>query len=327
MAFRWAIIGSGGITHKFAGAVKGTEDAELYGVLSRDMGRAQAFCEKHGARNPFDSLETMLGDGQIDAVYVASPHRFHHEQALVCLKAGKAVLCEKPLTVNAQQASELIETARAGNVFLMEAMWARFLPIYEQIHAWLDGGQLGEVKWVSSTFGMPAYYRLDPSHRLLNPDLAGGAILDMGIYPIAVTQDVYRRDPVELRAVGHVVEKGVDLFAGATLDYGDGRAAQFMCTLLTGAVNKMFIHGQDGHIEIEAPFFGSTKATLHLRHESHTVTRPFRINGFEYQIEHAMACIREGRTESDRMSHSQTLASARVIDTIRQQIGARYDFE
>jgi len=327
MPFRWGIGGSGGIANKFADAVRGVEGADISGVLSRDRDRAQAFCDQHGAGQPVDSLEALAEKGRVDAVYVASPHRFHHEQALACLRAGTPVLCEKPLCVNAKQTAELIEVSRAGGVFLMEAMWSRFLPIFEQVHAWLDEGRLGEVKWVQSTFGMPAFYRVAPTHRLVNPDLAGGAILDMGIYPIAVTQDIYGGDPQTVQAVGQVTDRGVDLFSGATLDYGEGRAAQFMCTLLSTSLNKMFIHGREGRIEIEPAFFASTQASLHLKHDVHTVTRPFRVNGFEYQIEESMACIGRGEAESARMPHAQTLANARVIDTIRGQIGARYDFE
>lgn len=209
----------------------------------------------------------------------------------------------------------------------MEAMWSRFLPAFEQVRTWLDEGHIGTPRLVLPSFSMPLYGKVDPSHRMVNPELAGGAILDMGIYPIAVTQHMYQTDPIQIQALGEVTDKGVDLFAGATMDYGDGRAAQFMSSLYSSAPGAMFIHGQSGHIHIPGPFFASNKATLHTKHQELTVTRPFRINGFEYQIEEAINCVRAGSIESERMPHAQTLANAKAIDTIREQIGARYDFE
>ncbi|MEX2388396.1 MAG: Gfo/Idh/MocA family oxidoreductase [Phycisphaeraceae bacterium] len=327
MTFRWAIIGPGGIGHKFAGALRAMDDAQLHAVVSRDAGRAKAFCQKHDGHKGYDAIEPMLADPEVDAVYIATPHPFHHDQAIACLRAGRPVLCEKPLAVNGREAAAMIAASQETGVFLMEAMWARFLPIYEQVRTWLDDGRIGAAKLVTATFGLPLVGRVDPSHRMVDPQLAGGAILDMGIYPIAVTQHIYQADPVRVSALGQVTDKGVDLYSGATMDYGDGRSAQFMCTMLNAARNEMFIHGQQGTIHLKPAFFGTTQATLHSQHEELTVTRPFRINGFEYQIEEVMACIAAGRIESDRMPHAQTLSNAKVIDTIRQQIGSRYDFE
>ena len=327
MAFRWAIIGPGGIARKFAAAVQAMDEAEVYAVVSRSADRARSFCEAYEAKQAYDDVQQMVRDEHVDGVYIGTPHRFHHEQALACLRAGKAVLCEKPMTVNAEQTEALIETVRAQGVFLMEAMWTRFLPIYAQVRQWLDEDAIGPVRLVSSSFGIPAYYRMDPTHRLLDPALAGGAILDMGIYPLAVTQDIYGSDPKAVQALGQVAEGGADLFSGATLDYGSNRVAQFMCTLLSTAPNRLFVHGDKGRIELPASFFGTTRATLYTEDEERTVTRPFGINGFEYQIQEVQACVAAGRIESERMPLAQSLGSARVMDEIRRQIGARYAFE
>ena len=326
MTFRWALIGTGGIANKFVDALAKMDDTQLQAAVSRDAGRARAFCEKHGGQG-YDSVEAMLSDKQVDAVYIATPHRFHHDQALACLQAGRPVLCEKPLVVNSRQADALIEASRQHRTFLMEAMWARFLPTFQQVRTWLDEGHIGEPRLVLSTFSLPLVGKVDPSHRMVNPDLAGGAILDMGIYPIAVTQHIYQADPVRIQALGQVTDRGVDLFTGATMDYGDGRTAQFLCSMCSSAPNAMFIHGRNGRIHIPGAFFASNKATLHTKNQELTVTHPFRINGFEYQIDEVIRCVREGRIESERMPHAQTRANAKVIDTIRQQIGARYDFE
>lgn len=168
---RWGIIGPGRIAYAFADALKVVEGTELYGVASRDEERGRVFAQQYHVPQAYTSYEQMAQDPLVDAVYIATPHRFHHEQTLLCLEAGKPVLCEKSLTVNARQSQELIALAQSKNLFLMEALWTRFLPIYAQVREWLDAGLIGDVKLLSASFG----FRIprDVEDRLLNPDLAG----------------------------------------------------------------------------------------------------------------------------------------------------------
>ncbi|HET7144041.1 MAG TPA: Gfo/Idh/MocA family oxidoreductase, partial [Anaerolineales bacterium] len=188
--FRWGILGPGRIAHNFAGGLKVIDDASLYAVASSKIERAKEFADQYGGAKTYNSYEALLDDPEVDGVYVATPHRFHFENIILCLKAGKPVLCEKPLTVNAAETKKLIETAKKNKVFLMEALWTRFLPIYPVIRKWLDEKAVGDISLMVGTFGFNAPKAKDD--RWQNPELAGGTLLDMGIYPISVSQWVMR---------------------------------------------------------------------------------------------------------------------------------------
>lgn len=321
---RWGIIGPGRIAYAFADALKVVEGTELYGVASRDEERGRAFAQQYHVPQVYTSYEQMAQDPLVDAVYIATPHRFHHEQTLLCLEAGKPVLCEKSLTVNARQAQELIALAQSKNLFLMEALWTRFLPIYAQVREWLDAGLIGDVKLLNASFG----FRIprDVEDRLLNPDLAGGTLLDMGIYPIAMCQWVCG-DPAAFSVHGYLGETGVDEFAAATLQYANGVVAQFVTNFVTTTPNDFTIFGSEGHIRVHPNFWGGTKATLVTEGQELTISRPFRATGFEYQIEEAVRCIKAGFIESQGMPHAQSLANMRLMDQMRTQLGLTYAYE
>lgn len=321
---RWGIIGPGRIAHAFADALKVVEGAELYGVASRDEVRGRAFAQQYNAPQVYTSYEQLAQDPLVDAIYIATPHRFHHEQALLCLEAGKPVLCEKSLTVNARQAQELITLAQDKKLFLMEALWTRYLPIYQRVRAWLDDDVIGDIKLVRSSFGFRIPRNVED--RLLNPDLAGGALLDMGIYPIAMSQWVCG-DPVTFSVHGYLGETGVDEFVAANLQYANGSVAQFVTNFVTNTSNDLTIFGSEGHIRVHPNFWGGTKATLVTEGQELTINRPFRATGFEYQIEEAVCCIKAGFIESQVMPHAQSLANIRLIDQMRTQLGLTYVYE
>ncbi|HEY1015074.1 MAG TPA: Gfo/Idh/MocA family oxidoreductase [Herpetosiphonaceae bacterium] len=322
--FRWGIIGPGRIAHTFAKAVAVVEGATVHAVASRDAGRAREFAGQYGAPVVLDSYEALASHPEVDAVYVATPHRYHFEQTLLALDAGKPVLCEKPLTVNAVETERLIERARANKVFLMEALWSRFLPIYQDVRGWLDAGRIGELRLVSSTFGF-AMSR-DPNHRILNHELAGGGLLDLGVYCVAMSQWVRQANPVAVAAQALLGETNVDELTSATLQYADGGIAQFACTVQAPAGNELAIYGSAGSIRVPL-FWAGTQATLAAGDEELTVRRPWRATGFEYQIEEAMRCIRAGLLESPGMTHADSLANMQLMDRIRAAVGQRYSFE
>jgi predicted dehydrogenase len=193
------------------------------------------------------------------------------------------------------------------------------------IRQWLDAGRIGEVKLLTSTFGFRA--ARDPEGRLLNPNLAGGALLDLGVYNIAISQWVLGKDPISFSAQGFIGETNVDELTAVNLLYEDGSVSQFCCNMVSENINEMFIYGSEGHIRIHPKFWVTAQATLVSGGSESTETIPFRKNGFEYQIEEAISCIRDGLLESPRMSHAQTLANMQLMDGIREEIGLKYPFE
>lgn len=323
--FNWGLLGPGLIAQQFADDLKVVEGAALYAVASSSIERARAFALLNGGEKSYDSYEALVSDPQVDGVYIATPHRFHFENTMLCLKAGKPVLCEKPLTVNAAEAKILIETAQDEKVFLMEALWTRFLPIYGQIREWLDERAIGDVHLLSSTFGFSI--PKGKEQRWLNPELAGGTLLDMGVYPIATSQWVLGQMPESFGARAIVGETGVDELTSVVLKYPNEIISQFSTNFLSNNVNEFFIYGTKGTICIHANYWGASKATLSVDGRDLTVSKPPRGGGFEYQTEETMRCVRAGLLESPGMTHAQTLANMDLMDQIRAVIGVKYPFE
>ncbi len=323
--FNWGIIGPGRIAHQFADGLKVIDEAALYAVASSRIEKANAFAAQHGGEKTYDSYEALVNDPQVDAIYIATPHRFHLDRALLCLKAGKPVLCEKPLTVNAAETRQLIDAARANNVFLMEALWTRHLPIYQQIRDWLDAKSIGDLRLLVSNFGWNVPKTGDD--RWYSPELAGGTLLDMGVYPIAVSQWVMGQNPRAFSVQSVVSETDVDELTAGLLKYDNGVISQFHSSFVHDGVNDFYIYGSIGHIRIHAAYWAATQATLSANGQTTTVSRPFRGGGFEYQTEEAIRCIRAGLLESPVMSHADTLANMELMDQMRAQIGVKYPFE
>ena len=323
--FNWGLLGPGLIAQQFADDLKVVEGAALYAVGSSSLERARSFAEKNGGEKVYDSYDALVNDSQVDAVYIATPHRFHFENAMLCLEAGKPVLCEKPLTVNAAEAKILFETARKNKVFLMEALWTRYLPIFGQIRAWLNDGLIGDLHLISSTFGFSIPKGKD--QRWLNPELAGGTLLDMGVYPIATSQWIMGQMPVSFGAKAVVGETGVDELISVVLQYPNQVISQFSTNFLSNNVNDLYIYGTKGYIRIHANYWGASKATLSVDGRDLSVSMPLKAGGFEYQTEEAMRCVRAGLLESPGMTQAQTLANMELMDQIRAEIGVRYPFE
>lgn len=324
-SFGWGLLGPGRIAHRFAQALDEVEGARLQAVASRSAERADEFARRYQAPSAYDSDEALAADPSVDAVYIATPHRFHHRQARLCLEAGKPVLCEKPLTVNAAEAQDLIRLAHAKRLFLMEALWSRFLPVHRQVRRWLDEGAIGRIQLVTSTFCFQP--ERDPADRKFAHDLAGGGLLDLGVYNVSLSQWAIRDNPSSVSAVGRLGDTGVDELTAVTMVYPGDVVSQFTCSLLFEGVNDMTIYGAQGYVRLHPKFWESTGASLVVDGNERSVRLPFRRNGFEYQIEEAMRCIREGRGESDGMPLVDSLATMDTMDRIRAQIGLRYSFE
>jgi predicted dehydrogenase len=290
------------------------------------MERARRFAERFGVERCYDSYEQLAADPGIDAVYVASPHSHHHEQVLLALYAGKPVLVEKAFTQNAAQAADVIGAARGAGLLLMEAMWTRFLPHMDVVRQLIEDGVLGDIQTVISDHGQ--YFEIGPEHRLLNPDLAGGALLDLGIYPISFTSFVLGT-PDSIAAEASMTVTGVDAQVSAALRTGTAHglvsATQTAKTPTTGIVA-----GTAARVEIEGDFYQPQPVRLVSRDgEARTNERgPFvGHEGLAYEAAHFATLLREGRTESPLLPLDETLTIMRTLDEIRHQIGLVYPNE
>ncbi len=335
--FAWALVGPGAIARRFAAALEGVSGARLHAVCGRDAGRVEAFigaCARpcHAAPVAARSIDDILVDPRVDAVYVATPQAAHGEAIRRCLEAGKPVLCEKPIVPNRPQLQSLAALARARRVFLMEAVWTRYLPVYDRVGAWLREGAIGALRSLQSSFCVSRPY--DPASRLYDPALGGGGLLDLGVYSVTMTRWVLqqalgaRAEPSSIHAVGILAPTGVDLRISAMLRFPGGVCSQFVCGLDGWASNSLSIHGERGVIEVKTPFWGATEASLHRPGEAAVPVREdFRVNGFEYEIDEAQRCIRTGLVESPGMPLDDSLAALGWMDEIRRQVGVRYPFE
>lgn len=335
--FGWAIIGPGKIAQRFADAVHQLPDARLVGVHGRDTGRAGAFAQQWSRDGVepvrvFQSMEELLAEPWVRAVYIATPHAFHADAIARCLAAGKPVLCEKSLVANARQAHASFALSRQSGVFLMEALWTRFLPIYTVVGQWLASGAIGAVRGVQSSFCFRVPF--DASSRLFDPAQAGGCLLDLGIYNLSMSQWSLQQGPdprprlQSIHASGSLGPSGVDHRVAASLAFSSGAVAQFQCGFDGESDNSLRLFGESGVICLPARFWESTHATLQQGSAPpERVDAPFRINGFEGEIEEAMRCILRGDIESAVMPHADSLDTVTWMDEIRAQLGVSFPFE
>ena len=320
----WGILGCGGIANKFAVSIAVTDGSVLTAVASRTKGKAAEFAKKHRVAAFHESYDDLVARDDVDAVYVATTHNFHYENIKTALMHGKHVLCEKPLTVNAREAKELIELARQKKLFMMEGMWTRFLPAIVKLREWLKDGLIGEIRQVRADFGFRIGF--DPKHRLLNPELAGGALLDAGIYPLSFASMVMGTAPKEIKAVGEIGSTGVDEQSVYLLTYGDGRISVLSSAVRTALTNRAEIIGTDGRIVVPPLFLMAQRVELHKNGEDAVVfEHPFvDQEGFQFEIAEAARAIRAGETECPAMPLDETLQLMQTIDEIKSQLGLVY---
>ncbi|VBB07660.1 Hypothetical protein LUCI_2925 [Lucifera butyrica] len=322
---RWGIMGPGTIAHSFAKGLLALPDAQIAAVASRSHSRAADFAGQYGIGRAYGSYEELARDPDVDIVYVATPHPMHKGCAFLCLQAGKAVLCEKSFTVNATDAAGLIAYARQSGLFLMEAMWTRFLPAVEKVRQWLAEGIIGEVRQVKADFGF--LFDGHPAHRLLNPELGGGALLDVGIYPVSFASMIFGTQPSSITSLADIGLTGVDEQFAALFGYEGGKLAMLSGAVRTDTPQDAWILGTKGSVFI--PDFWHAKAlvlTLQGR-APEKYELPFEATGYNYEAAEAMRCLREGRTESAVMPLDETLTIMKTMDVIRKQWGLRYPCE
>ena len=323
---RWGILGTGTIAAKFAKALKSLPEAKLIAVGSRAAETADKFAKTFRIPHRHPSYEELANDPEVDVVYVATPHPFHMENTILCLNAGKAVLCEKPFEINAGRTKQMINTARDRKLFLMEAMWTRFLPVITQVRDWLGREAIGQVRILQADFGFTGDWT--PEHRLLNPQLAGGALLDIGVYIVSLASMVFGRPPAKITSLAHMGQTGVDEQAAMIFRYDDGQLAVLSCAVKTETPQQAVIAGTKGTITIHSPFWCATTATISIEgKKDQTVKMPHQCNGFEYEAREVMQCLRAGKLESDCLPLDETLQVLKTMDQIRRPWPLKYPVE
>ena len=322
---KWGILACGRIAKKFASDLKYVEGAELVAVASRDIEKAKAFAAEFPAKHVVGSYEELVQLEDVEVIYVASPHSHHYEHTLLCLNHGKAVLCEKAFAINAKQAEEMIALARSKKVFLMEALWSRFLPHYLKVKSLIEEGKLGDVKGVLANFG---FKPMEPvPQRLFDPALGGGALLDIGIYPVFLAQSLLGV-PDEIIAHMNPAPTGVDEQCAIQFKYKDGRSASLFSTLASNLETDADIFGTSGRIRLTSRFY-EPSATIQYypgHVDSRTLIPVEREAGFGYHYEarHVGDCLRKDMTESDIWGLDETQTLMNTLDRIRAQMGLIY---
>jgi predicted dehydrogenase len=319
---RWGILGTGRIARDFATALRDTPGATLAAVASRERATAETFADEFGIPLRLAGYDSLAASAGVDLVYIGTPHAMHAENALAMLSGGKGVLCEKPFALNRAQAEQVVALARSRRVFLMEAMWTRFMPALAEAKRILASGVLGEVSQASADFGFGATG--GPEARLFNPALGGGALLDVGIYPLSIT--AYLLGAVEaVRAQAELGPTGVDLQTVFTLRHAGGALSTCACSLKARTPGLLTVSGRNGHLRLDAPFHRAPTVTLTLAGEtSRVIPTPYLGNGYVHEAIEAQRCWTEGLIESPAMTHEQTLHLMGVLDEIRHQVGVRY---
>ena len=323
--FKWGIIGTGGIARAFANDVTILDGHAVAAVGSRNLSTAKEFASNFNGALSYGSYKELINDPQIDAVYIATPHPTHKENVIAALKAGKPVLCEKPFAVSSIEAKEMVEVAKENGVALMEAMWARFLPHYAKIREIIASGVLGEISTVFADHGQ----RLADQNiaRLIEPALAGGALLDLGIYPVSFAHMVLGV-PQSITATGVLTDKGVDAQTSIILKYASGAQAVLNTTMNVQTPCTAVIAGLNGYLEIDRTFYNPTSMRVKLY--DGTVTEypnTYIGHGLREQAFEFARIVRSGEKESPILPLKDTVAIMQILDTVRAQIGLKYPFE
>jgi predicted dehydrogenase len=319
---RWGIVGLGGIAVQFAKDLPLVAGAELAAVGSRSTGTAVAFAERYGFARAHGSYADLAADPDVDVVYVATPHAQHLDAALRCIQAGKAVLVEKPIALDLSSAAQLVQAAHANDVFLMEAMWMRLNPAVRKIVELVEEGAIGWVSSIHADFGLHGPFPAE--HRLRDPKLGGGALLDLGVYPINLAHLIMGA-PTSVQAWAHLTPEGVDENTGVLLGWEPGAVAALTCSINGESRNAASITGTEGRIDLPPGFFVPREFTLTRPGRApETFSFPFEGNGYQFEAAEVQRGILAGELESPLMSHATTLEIMGLLDTIRDEIGVAY---
>ncbi len=320
---RWGILGAGRIANKFCTALVSTPGAVLYAVASRNVTSGKPFSIKYSAVKYYDNYLELVSDPNVDIIYIATPHIFHYEQVRLCLENNKSVLCEKPIGVSYLQTQQMIELATQKKLFLMEGMWTACMPFIKKIKEIIQDGIIGTIANVQADLGFTA--QNNPEDRLLNKALAGGSILDVGVYPISLATLLLGR-PSAIKSVSALTETGVDAYSNIILQYPNGATAQLLSSLIFETPKEVVIMGTKGLIRVDSPWYMATDFSVQLEDGTEkTYHLPHPNNGFEFEISEVMNCLKDKLLESVLVPHSQTLIVSEIMDELLFQASVNYD--
>ena len=320
--FNWGIIGLGKIAHKFAKDLQGLKSANVHAVASRSLTKAEAFAKQYDAAHAFGSYEEIINCPDIDVIYIATPHAFHCENTLMCLNNKIPVLCEKPFAMNAAEVRRMIAASKNNNTFLMEAMWTRFLPSIQKTLSIIEKGTIGEVISIKADFGFKADF--DPNSRLYNQSLGGGSLLDIGIYPVFLSLLILGR-PIGVKAMATIGKTNVDESCGIVLKYTNNKLAILDSTIVAQTATEALIYGEKGTIRINGRWHEPTSITLLLPgKEPKDIFFDYNSNGYSYEAEEVMRCLRQKKLNSPLLNHHFSLDLIELLDEIRMEAGIYY---
>ena len=322
---RIGILGPGKIVDRVSHDFKNISGGTITAIASRSYDRAREACQKYGVQTAYGDYESMARSKEVDLVYIATPHNFHCEQAVMLMEAGKHILCEKPMAINKRQTETMVACAKKNGVFLMEAMWTRFFPASEKIRKLISDGAIGQVTHVYADFASVIGY--EPESRLFNPSLAGGALLDIGIYPVMAATMVLGYDPIEVQGVCHYAPSGVDMRSAIQLKYQSGATAQLISAMDALGESREIIYGTEGRINIPH-FWHPTEFTLsRLKGDPVAYRFPDETEGHHHQFTHACDCIQKGICDSPVMSWDESIAVSKLFTDLRMKWNIVYPEE
>ena len=322
---RWGIMGCGRIARKFAADLRLVQDARLMAVAARQQETAEQFAREFPAPHVHGSYESLVANPEVDVIYIATPHALHHEQTLLCLDHKKAVLCEKAFALNLRQAQEMVERSRKNKVFLMEALWSKFLPQYQKVQELIAQGELGEIMNLQANFGFLPQAPVPP--RLFDPALGGGSLLDIGIYNVFLAVSILGR-PDTIEASMTPTAQGVDLQCAALLKYKNGAMAQLFSSLSSNLSTEADIGGTKSRVRLTSRFYAPS-ANIEIYSGREDSRQPIPVTresgaGYQYEARHVGECLRKSWIESPVMSHQDSLLLMETMDRIRSEAGIVY---
>lgn len=318
-SIRWGIVGTGGVAHKFTQGLSFAEGAVPYAIASRNLVKAQAVAHELGIVHAYGSYAELLADPAVDIVYIATPNHCHYADTLEALEAGKAVLCEKPFALNSAEAQAMVAKARSKGLFLMEALWTRFLPSLRTLLNMVQDGVIGDPRLLRADFGFQTRY--DVHSRLFDPLQGGGSVYDIGVYPLFMAQ-LLLGNPESVQAQSALAPSGVDMTTAILLRHAENRLSQLTSSFALDLDTEAHLYGTKGRLVLHRQFHMPTALTLYNDTGIHPVDLPgLAGNGYQFQANAAMDCLRRGLIECPDWPHAQSLALMELMDRVYAQIG------